>query len=61
MVARADIAATLVAAVEIPAARATTFALYNEPGEPVADWAVAFARLRPDKDDQPYPDPEDLS
>jgi uncharacterized protein YbjT (DUF2867 family) len=61
MVARADIAATLVAAVEIPAARSTTFALYNEPGEPAADWAAAFARLRPDTDDQPGPDPEDLS
>ncbi|MFE0105800.1 NAD(P)H-binding protein [Streptomyces sp. NPDC059009] len=48
MVARADIAATMVAAVEQPTARGTTFALYNEPGEPLTDWAAAFAGLHHD-------------
>jgi uncharacterized protein YbjT (DUF2867 family) len=48
MVSRHDLAAALVAAVEQPGARGTTFALYNEPGAPLTDWAAAFARLRPD-------------
>ncbi|HEY5834847.1 NAD(P)H-binding protein [Streptomyces sp.] len=49
MIAREDLAATLVAAVEHPAARGTTFGLYNEPGPPLADWGAAFARLRQDE------------
>jgi len=48
MISRADLAATLIAAVEQPAARGTTFGLYNEPGPPLTDWAFAFAQLRPD-------------
>ncbi|MCP3821648.1 SDR family oxidoreductase [Streptomyces sp. A3M-1-3] len=52
MVARADIADTIVAAIESPGARRTTFALFNEPGEPLTDWAAAFARLRRDTDDE---------
>lgn len=51
MIARADLAATLVAAAEEPAARGTTFALYNEPGPPLTEWAAAFAALRRDADD----------
>ncbi|AYG78448.1 hypothetical protein DWB77_00555 [Streptomyces hundungensis] len=50
MVARADIAAAIVAAVEEPAARGTTFALFNEPGAPPRDWHTAFAALRRDTD-----------
>ncbi|WP_051965651.1 NAD(P)H-binding protein [Kitasatospora mediocidica] len=45
MVARADVAAAMVAAIEHPGARDTVFALYNEPGEPSSDWAAAFAPL----------------
>ncbi|MER5537745.1 NAD(P)-binding oxidoreductase [Streptomyces mirabilis] len=48
MISRADLAATLIAAVEQPAARGTTFGLYNEPGPPLTDWASDFAQLRPD-------------
>jgi uncharacterized protein YbjT (DUF2867 family) len=48
MLSRADLAAALVAAVEQPAARGKTFALFNQPGEPPADWATAFAALAPD-------------
>ncbi|MGW6566001.1 NAD(P)-binding oxidoreductase [Streptomyces sp. NPDC054975] len=51
MVSRADIAAAMIAAVEHPSARGTTFALFNEPGEPTADWDAAFARLRQDSSD----------
>jgi uncharacterized protein YbjT (DUF2867 family) len=52
MLARADIAAAMVAAVEHPAARGTTFSLFNEPGPAPApaDWARALSRLRPDAD-----------
>ncbi|WP_433333329.1 NAD(P)-binding oxidoreductase [Spirillospora sp. CA-294931] len=46
MVSRADLATVIVAAVEDPAARGTTFALFNEPGSPPADWSTAFGRLR---------------
>ncbi|MFB6823832.1 NAD(P)-binding oxidoreductase [Streptomyces virginiae] len=49
MVARADMAAAIVAAIEEPAARCTTFSLFNEPGTPVADWAPVFAALRRDE------------
>ena len=45
MLARADLAAALVAATEQPLARATTFALFNEPGKPPRDWATVFAGL----------------
>jgi uncharacterized protein YbjT (DUF2867 family) len=43
MVARLDVAATLVAAIEDPAAADTVFALYSEPGSP-GGWP--FAELR---------------
>ena len=45
MLARADLAAVLVAAAEHPGARGKTFALFNEPGEPPHDWAQMFAGL----------------
>jgi uncharacterized protein YbjT (DUF2867 family) len=45
MLARADLAAALVAAAEHPSARGKTFALFNEPGPPVHDWASLFAGL----------------
>jgi uncharacterized protein YbjT (DUF2867 family) len=48
MLSRSDLAAVMLAAVEHPEARGTTFSLFNEPGEPPADWADSFARLRPD-------------
>jgi uncharacterized protein YbjT (DUF2867 family) len=43
MLARADLAAALVAAAEHPGARGKTFALFNEPGQPRHDWASVFA------------------
>lgn len=49
MVSRYDLAEAIVAAVEQGAARSTTFSLFNEPGEPVADWSAAFAALRRDE------------
>jgi hypothetical protein len=48
MLARADLATALVAAVEHRSARGRTFALFNEPGEPPRDWAPLFAALHPD-------------
>jgi uncharacterized protein YbjT (DUF2867 family) len=45
MLARADLAETLVAAVEQPAARCVTFAAFNEPGPATRDWARWFAAL----------------
>jgi uncharacterized protein YbjT (DUF2867 family) len=48
MLARADLATTLVAAIEQPAARNRTFALFNEPGSAGRSWARSFARLAPD-------------
>ena len=50
MLARADLAAALVAAIEQPVARQTTFALYNEPGTPSHDWARTFAALARDEE-----------
>ena len=47
MLARADLAAALVAALEDPAARDRTFAAFNQPGPPVRHWARWFARLVP--------------
>jgi uncharacterized protein YbjT (DUF2867 family) len=47
MLARADLAAALVAAIEHPAARQTTFAAFNEPGPPARHWARWFGRLAP--------------
>jgi uncharacterized protein YbjT (DUF2867 family) len=47
MLARADLAAALVAAIEEPAARDTTFAAFNEPGPPARHWARWFGRLAP--------------
>jgi uncharacterized protein YbjT (DUF2867 family) len=48
MLARADLATAVVAATELPLARGTTFALFNEPGKPPRDWACVFAGLAPD-------------
>ena len=48
MIARADVAAALVAAVEERDARHKTFALYNEPGTPRTDWRRAFGALARD-------------
>jgi uncharacterized protein YbjT (DUF2867 family) len=48
MLSRADLAATIVAAGEQPAARDKTFALFNQPGAPPDDWATAFAALATD-------------
>ena len=48
MLARADLAAALVAATDHRAARGKTFALFNEPERPPRDWARLFARLAPD-------------
>jgi uncharacterized protein YbjT (DUF2867 family) len=48
MLARADLATALVAATEQPVARGTTFALFNELGEPPGDWARMFAALASD-------------
>lgn len=53
MLARADLAAALVAAAEDPLARGTTFALFNEPGEPPHDWAPVLADLAPDPEAVP--------
>jgi uncharacterized protein YbjT (DUF2867 family) len=50
MLARADLAAALVAAAEHPHARGKTFALFNEPGPPVHDWGSLFAGLAPDRE-----------
>jgi uncharacterized protein YbjT (DUF2867 family) len=49
MLSRADLAEVLVAAVEQPAARGTTFAAFNEPGAPPRDWASLFAGLHRDR------------
>jgi hypothetical protein len=46
MLARADLAATLVAAIEHRGARNTTFTAFNEPGSPERRWARRFARLQ---------------
>lgn len=48
MLSRADLAATIVAAGEQPAARGKTFAVFNQPGAPLDDWATAFAALATD-------------
>lgn len=53
MLARADLAGVLLAAVDNPTARAKTFAVFNEPGEPDNEWAPAFARLAADPDTVP--------
>jgi uncharacterized protein YbjT (DUF2867 family) len=50
MLARSDLAATVVAAVEEPLARGKTFAAFNEPGERSEDWEAAFAALVPDRE-----------
>jgi uncharacterized protein YbjT (DUF2867 family) len=46
MISRADLAATLVAAVEEASARNTTISVYNQPGQPPRDWARLFTVLR---------------
>ena len=48
MLSRGDLARTLVAATELPAARDRTFALFNEPGSATRSWSRSFARLVPD-------------
>jgi uncharacterized protein YbjT (DUF2867 family) len=48
MVSRADVAATLTAAIEHRAARRRTFALFNEPGASARRWAQSFDALAPD-------------
>lgn len=48
MLARADLAATLVAAIEQAGARGTTFTAFNEPGSPGRRWVSRFARLQAD-------------
>jgi uncharacterized protein YbjT (DUF2867 family) len=53
MLARADLAATLLAATEQASARDRTFALFNEPGEPPREWGPLFAALTPDTHPQP--------
>jgi uncharacterized protein YbjT (DUF2867 family) len=50
MLSRADLADALVAAIERPAARSTTFSLFNEPGGSARNWEREFARLIPDPD-----------
>jgi uncharacterized protein YbjT (DUF2867 family) len=45
MLARADLATALVAAVEQRSARGRTFALFNQPGRPPRDWNVLFGGL----------------
>jgi uncharacterized protein YbjT (DUF2867 family) len=45
-VARADVAEAVAQALSHPDARAKTFELYGEPGEPPTDWATLFAGLR---------------
>jgi uncharacterized protein YbjT (DUF2867 family) len=48
MVARADLARVCLAAIDEPAARGKTFAVFAEPGDPPARWAPRFAALAPD-------------
>jgi uncharacterized protein YbjT (DUF2867 family) len=49
MIARADLASAVVAAIEHPGARHTTFALFNQPGPPPVDWEAMFAGLKRDR------------
>jgi hypothetical protein len=48
MIARADLAAVCLAAVDVPAASDTTFAVFAEPGPAPSSWPPVFADLRPD-------------
>ncbi|MFI6596492.1 SDR family oxidoreductase [Nonomuraea sp. NPDC050536] len=48
-VSREDIAEICVQALRAPAARGKTFEVYGVPGDPVADWAAAFAKLEGDQ------------
>jgi uncharacterized protein YbjT (DUF2867 family) len=47
-IARADVAAVVVAALTSADARGKTFEIYNEPGAPPTSWDLAFARLAED-------------
>jgi uncharacterized protein YbjT (DUF2867 family) len=47
-IARADVAAVVVAAIGSPNARGKTFEIYNEPGPPPKDWEAALAALTDD-------------
>lgn len=48
MLSRVDLATVLLSAIEQPAARNTTFALFNEPGASPTDWSSLFDNLQPD-------------
>lgn len=48
MLSRVDLATVLLAAIEQPAARHTTFALFNEPGPSPTDWSRLFDKLQPE-------------
>jgi hypothetical protein len=48
LIARADLAAVCLAAVDVPAANGTTFAVFAQPGAAPTAWAPVFAGLRPD-------------
>jgi len=50
MLARSDLAAIVVAAVDVPLARGKTFAAFNQPGERSEDWEAAFAALVPNRE-----------
>jgi uncharacterized protein YbjT (DUF2867 family) len=50
MLARADLASALLAAIEQRGARNRTFTLFNEPGCPPHNWAALFATLTPDRE-----------
>jgi uncharacterized protein YbjT (DUF2867 family) len=47
MVSRADVATTIVRAVESPLSRGKTFAVFNEPGHVTPQWEHEFAHLHP--------------
>ncbi|WP_214326949.1 NAD(P)H-binding protein [Nonomuraea sediminis] len=47
-VSREDIAEICVQALRVPTARGKTFEVYGVPGDPVADWQAAFAKLAGD-------------
>lgn len=47
-IARADVAAVVVAALASPSARGKTFEIFGVPGKPPDDWAAAFDALSAD-------------
>jgi uncharacterized protein YbjT (DUF2867 family) len=48
MIARADLARVCLAAIDEPAARGRTFAVFAEPGQAPTRWACMFSALAPD-------------